>query len=127
MGRKRVAVLTNRTLLMAGVGTMLTEQSGLEVNTISSDDEELMNKLSAFKPKVVVLDGEDTLLASRIPLEALLRSNSSPTVIALTLAGDDIRAFKHKRIMRGSAVDLLKIISRGTSRRGQAPKTEVPP
>ena len=127
MDRKRVAVLTNKTLLMAGVGRMLTEQSGLEVSTISTDDEELMSKLSAFKPKVVVLDSEDALLASRIPLEELLQRNPSPTVVALNLAQDDIRAFKHKRILRGSARDLLRIVSRGGSRRRQAPNKEVPP
>src|SRR3989304_3145975 len=104
MARKRVAVLSNRNLLMAGVVTMLKEQSGLEVRTIATDDDTLARQLSAFKPEVLVLDGGDMAFASRFPLESLLQSHGNPTVIALTLERNGIRAYRHQWVVHGTAV-----------------------
>ncbi len=126
MARKRVAVLRNENLLMAGVVSVLEAQPQLEVRDINTKSDDLIEQLAAYRPNVVVLEGEDTDLASRVPLESLLQSNPKAIVIALTLKENDIRAYKQQRIVRANAEDLLNIIMRGTARRRNTRKTEVP-
>ena len=82
MVKKRVAVLRSRNLLMAGGGTMLEEQKDMEIRGFAVDDADLILQLSAFKPKVVVLDGGDAGLASLHPLGSLLKHFPGMMVIA---------------------------------------------
>jgi hypothetical protein len=107
MGQRRVVVLMNGQLLMAGVLAMLEEQTNMSVCGVSTEDDDLMLQLSGLEPMVIVVDGEDAAFGARYPLESLLGDHLGLTVVCLAQKESQIRAYRQQSVVGASVAGLL--------------------
>ncbi len=110
LGGKRVAVLTNGTLLMAGVVSILREQPALQIRSLASNDLALGQELATFRPDVVVVGDSDPALTTCCGLWSLMGQHPGTTVIALVSGESDIQAYTQHRVVGARTADLLDLI-----------------
>lgn len=110
MAGQRVAVLTDQTLLLAGITAMLRTQPDLQIKEIGSDASNLESEISAFNPAVIVVDCADEGLAGRRSLWSLIQKNPGMTVIAVTTEESEIQAYTQRRVVHARTEDLLGLI-----------------
>ncbi len=96
---------------MEAVINMLREHSDLKVSSIFTDDEHLLDRLSAIDPDVVIVDREDASPSSRYPLWSLLEGRPNTAVITLTMMESQVHVYNQRRVERANAADLLALIT----------------
>lgn len=113
MARQRIAVLTNRNLLLTGITAILKEHSEFEILEIESTDADLGSRLSCLMPAVIIVDCADGGLAGRRSLWSLIQENPGITVVAVGSDQSKIEAYTQHHVVHGRAEDLLDLIKAG--------------
>jgi hypothetical protein len=119
MATQRVTVLSNGSLLMASVLSLLQGVDALDVSSVSATDAEAPAAIAHLAPDVVVLDGDgagDQALIAQV-LTRLPRAR----VVTVDLGRTDIGVYRTRRIARASLDGLLLAIGgRAAHQRGLA-------
>ena len=127
MRTKRVAVLVNGSLLMAGVVAMLCEREGLAITAIHSGDADRMGRLDALSPSVVVLDSGDTAFEGSDSIWSLAERHPEVTVIAVATDSDRIHAVAPRSVVGARSSDLFGLILCGPPSLAEQPNTAAQP
>jgi DNA-binding NarL/FixJ family response regulator len=109
MKAKRVVLLSNRSLLAAGVQRMLEELEGLDLCVVSVGDPEAPGRVRAVAPSVIVVDSGDASLGHGV-ITRMLEENPRAKVIALNLRRADMEVYKIKRVQHADLEGLVDAI-----------------
>jgi hypothetical protein len=110
LDKQRVFVVESELLLGAGVASLLSRESDLQVIGIMPDDEAaLVEQIKRCEPDVVVLN-EATYLIEATTLLALLPDYPELRVLVLSASDDKVQVFDKHQIMVTDAVGLAKLI-----------------
>lgn len=110
MQRERVVLLSNRSVLVAGVSSLLESIDALDVRAVAIDDPEALETIRRFAPDVIVLDsgGEAT---KELTIARLLRHHPQTKIVSLDLSKTDIDVYRVERLGDSSLDALLQAIS----------------
>ncbi len=109
MRRKRVVLLSNRSLFVAGVERLLQDVSDVELNVLPVDHPSLSQEVARFAPDVIILDsggatpGEGAIVG-------LLAEHPRAKVIGLNLNESVIKVFRVRRARHMDLEGLLEVI-----------------
>ncbi|GEM_PF-2272983 len=109
MGVVRVAMLSNRSLLSAGVQRLLQGVDGLELTIVAADDPEAAAKLRELAPKVIVLDSGDASLGEGVVTQ-MLEEHPRARVVTLNLNHAGIDVYRMRRVHQTNVDGLLEAI-----------------
>ncbi|MFQ5874115.1 MAG: hypothetical protein ACE5JL_09975 [Dehalococcoidia bacterium] len=109
MRAKRIVLLSNRSLLAAGVQRLLQDVDGLDLSIVAADQPEATAKIKQLDPHVIILDSGDTSLGQR-PIAQMLEEHPRAKVVALNLNRDGIDVYRVKRVLRTTLDGLLEAI-----------------
>ena len=109
MQTKRVVLLNSRSLLAAGVQSLLQGIDGLELHTVSADDPQATAKIRDLAPGVIVLDSGDVSLGKGV-ITRMLEEHPKAKVIALSLKREDIGVYRVERVLQTDLSGLLEAI-----------------
>jgi DNA-binding NarL/FixJ family response regulator len=109
MQARRVVLLNSRSLLAAGVQSLLQEIDGLEVYTVSADDPQATAKIRQLAPGAIVLDSGDVSLDKGV-ITRMLEDHPKAEVIALSLSRADIEVYRIERLLQTDLCGLLRAI-----------------
>ncbi len=111
MAKERVILLSNRSVLAAGVLRLLKAMDGLEVIAVADDDPEAERKVMHFAPHIIILDCDDEEMEQRaIPL--LLRHNPGASIVSLNPRRSDAEVYRLERVAQPTIERLLEVIHR---------------
>jgi DNA-binding NarL/FixJ family response regulator len=97
-GKQRVLVVENQLLLGAGLQSLLTNKTGLDVTGISpGDQEELVREIRRSQPDVVLLNA-DSRLADPADLLALLGNDPAGRVLAFNANNNLVRIYTKQEV-----------------------------
>jgi DNA-binding NarL/FixJ family response regulator len=97
-GKQRVLVVENQLLLGAGLQSLLTNKTGLDVTGISpGDQEELVREIRRIQPEVVLLNA-DSRLADPADLLALLGNDPAGRVLAFNANNHLVRIYTKQEV-----------------------------
>ncbi len=111
MEAQRVVLLSNSSLLAAGVEKLLQDVEGLELSIVAMGDPEAMAKVSEFAPKAIVLDSGDPSMGEGV-ITRILHEHPMATVVALDLSQSSIDVYGVKRVPQASLAGLLEALQR---------------
>ncbi|MBI2964671.1 MAG: hypothetical protein HYY34_00545, partial [Chloroflexi bacterium] len=106
MPRRRVTLLTNRSLFAAGVEELLLGVEGMTLSVIDATDPCAMKKVTGLKPHVIVLDTDEAPVG-RVAVVQILELLPQARVVALSLNNAAIDVYRMKRV---TATDLGGLI-----------------
>ncbi|MBI4302062.1 MAG: hypothetical protein HY664_05610 [Chloroflexi bacterium] len=109
MRAKRVVLLSNRSLLSAGVRRLLQGVDSLELSIVAAEDPEASPKLRELAPEVIILDSDDPSLGEGI-ITHLLGQHPKARVIALKLDRKGIEVYMMHRCVETDLFGLLEAI-----------------
>ncbi len=109
MGAMRVAMFHSRSLLAAGVQSLLQEVAGLELSIVAADDPESGGRLRKLAPNVIVLDSGDASLGGGV-IARILEEHPRARVVALSLDHAGIDVYRMRRVQRTNLDGLLEAI-----------------
>lgn len=116
MTRKRVVLVSNRSVLTAGVQHLLEDMHGLEVSVVSSDAADLQRRIRDLSPQAIVLDAEGA--ASQTMVTQMLEQQPEARVIVLGLQRKNIEVYSLQRVLHTDVDGLMEAIQgRKSSRR----------
>ena len=119
MAKERVVLLSNHSLLAAGILSLLEGVDGLEVAVVSVDDPDASCKMRHFAPHVIVLDGTGGSSA-RTAITQLLKQNPVARIVSLNLGHRDVEVFRMERLTVSSSEEFLAAIrSQSPNERGK--------
>jgi DNA-binding NarL/FixJ family response regulator len=124
MRAKRVVLLSNRSLLAAGVQRLLECVDSLELSTVATGDPGAIPKLRQLAPEVIVLDSGDPSLGEGA-ITRLLGQNPRVRVVALNLDRTGIEIYRMHHVVQTDLDGLLEAIQgrRRLARKGSRSKT----
>ena len=111
MERKRVALITDRTLLATGIQRLLEGSDSLEVLALSPGSPDYQERLKSFAPAVILVDSDESPPEEH---HALRHFDTCPdaTVGALNASHTDLQLFRRDRVVNCTPDDLIQIIGR---------------
>lgn len=109
MRAKRVALMSNRSLLAAGVQRLLQGMGGLELAVVAADDPEVAHRLKKLAPEVIVLDSGDASIGEGV-ITRMLGEHPKARVIALNLNRPGIEVYRVQRVLHTDLDGLLEAI-----------------
>ncbi|MBI4313139.1 MAG: hypothetical protein HY681_15390 [Chloroflexi bacterium] len=115
MNRKRVVLVSNRSVLAAGIQHLLEDMSGLEVSVVPADAADLQGRLQGLAPQAIVLDGEDA--ATSAVITQMLEQQPGARVIVLGVQHSNIEVYSLKRVLHTDVAALLEAIQGKVSHR----------
>ncbi len=122
MERKKVALITNRSLLASGILKLLGNVEGLEVLPVNADDPECDQKIKEFAPSVIILDSGDPSMGQAMTCR-FLNGHPEATVAALNVNRTDLQLYRMDRVIDCSPEELLEVIGANAQ---PAPKSHLP-
>lgn len=111
MNKRRVLVLPDDSLLMAGVLSILREQPEVELTTVPSAGSDLDRHLREIVPHVVVAARAAMDQDSGVGLTRFLREHPGATLVALSLDRSELEVFRTRRVRRATLEELVSIVS----------------
>lgn len=121
MSERRVVLLRKRSLLAAGIETVLREDGGVAVGVVSPDDSEAATKIHAWRPDVILMDSTDPGIGEGMVVH-LLQTCPGATVIALTPDQPGMEVYRMQREPDTDPSGLVHLIQQaGTA--APAPRT----
>ena len=102
-------LLSNRSLLVAGVQRLLQGMDGLNLSIVAADDADIGAKLRRLAPAVVVLDSGDVSLGDGV-ITRLLEEHPRARVVALNLNRTAIDVYRVQRVLQTDLRGLLEAI-----------------
>ncbi|MBI4301356.1 MAG: response regulator transcription factor [Chloroflexi bacterium] len=109
MCTKRVVLLSNHSLLAAGVQRLLQGVDSLELSIVAAKDPEAILKLRRLTPEVIVLDSSDPSLGEGV-IPRMLEENPHARVVALNLNRSDIEVYRVRHVLHTDLNGLLEAI-----------------
>ncbi len=109
MERKKVALITDRSLLASGVLRLLGNVEGLQVLPVNADDPECDQKIKKFAPSVIIIDSGDTPMGQGMTFR-LLNRHPEATVAALNVNRTDLQIYRMDRVIDCSPEEFLEVI-----------------
>lgn len=109
MPNTQVVLLTNGSVLGAGIHRLLQEAAGLDLVVVGADDPEAESKVTKAAPHVIVLDTGDSALRDGA-ITRLLSHHPRARVIALALSHTGIEVYRMKRVSQADPGELLTAI-----------------
>ncbi len=122
MSKRRVVLLSNRSVLAAGVESLLQVEEGIQLTVLATDAPDLETRLRQAAPQVVVVDTGDSVLGARL-LARVLEIRPQARVVALDLNQPGIPVYRRERVVATTLAGLLDAIhGTGIRRRGVSGK-----
>lgn len=109
MRAKPLVLLSNRSILTAGVQRLLQEIDRFEVATVETSDPQWAATVKHLAPSVIVLDSSDDSLGKGV-ITRLLEEHPRARVIALNLNHTGIEVYRMKRVLHTGVDGLLEAI-----------------
>ena len=109
MQPKRIVLLSNHSLLVAGVQKLLQDLKDLKVSIVAADAPEAAAKIKRLSPDAIILDSSDASMGKGIVTQ-LLEEHPKARVIALNLNQTGIEIFRMKRILQTDLDGLLETL-----------------
>ena len=124
MRTRRVVLLSNHSVLAAGVQRVLQGVPGVELAVVAADDPQADAKVRRLAPAVLVLDAGDPFLAEG-HVTRVLEERPGVRVIALNFGRTGVEVYRVRRVVQTSLDGLLQAIqgrrAGATSKRKRAP------
>ncbi len=109
MKPKQIVLLSNHSLLVAGVQKLLQDLNDLKVSIVAADAPEAAAKIKCLSPDAIILDSSDASMGEGI-VTRLLEEHPKARVIALNLNQTGIEIFRMKRILQTDLEGLLEAL-----------------
>jgi DNA-binding NarL/FixJ family response regulator len=109
MATTKVVLLTNGSVLAAGLHQLLDRLEGVDLSVIDLDDCTLSRKIGDADPDVIVLDTGDAA-AGRARVVQLLEQQPRARVVALNVHRSGIEVFRVNRVVRTDLEGLARVI-----------------
>lgn len=109
MGTDRVVLLTNHSLLAAGLQRLLQAIDGLELCTVRADDPRAAERIRSLDPQAIVLDSGDISMGDAA-ITQMLEEYPRAKVVALNLKRPGIEVFEMQRLAQTDLAALLEAI-----------------
>ncbi len=117
MNKKRVVLVSNRSVLAAGVQHLLEDMNDLEVSVVPSDAADLQRRIQDLSPQAIVLDGE--VAADHAVITQMLEQQPKARVIVLGVQRKNIEVYSLKKVMHTDVDGLMEAIQGKKSPRRQ--------
>ncbi len=109
MRRRRVVLLSNRSLFVAGVERLLQNVSDVELNVLPADHPQLSQEVGRFAPQVIILDS-GAAQPGEEAIGRLLAEHPRAKVVGLNLNEPTIKVFRMRRARHMDLEGLLEVI-----------------
>ncbi len=109
MPKKRVVLLSNRSLLATSVQKLLQEEASVKFSIILADDPEVKAKIARCRPGVIILDSGDVSLGEGV-ITRLLEENPRTSVVALNLNHVGMQVYHMEHVLQTDLNGLLETI-----------------
>lgn len=109
MRKKRIVLLSNGSVLAAGVERLLQNIDRVEFSTVPGEDPEAVVTIKRLAPTAIVLDSGDAL--SKASITRLLEGIPKVRVIALRADQKGIEVYRMSRVWETNLEGLLEAIS----------------
>ncbi len=123
MPNTQVVLLTNGSILGAGIHRLLKEAAGLDLVVVEAHDPDAESKVRKAAPHVIVLDTVAPSLRDDV-ITRLLSHHPKARVIVLTLSHTGIEVYRMKRVSQADPGELLAAIQ-GRRARARAQPVET--
>lgn len=125
MKKRRVLVLADDSLLIAGVLSILRERPEIEVATVRGEGSDLLRKVREIAPDVVVMERAAIDNDGGVGLARFLREHARTTVVALRVDRPDMLVFRARRVRQATWEKLVSIVNgaQGKAERVAASRT----
>ena len=110
MGKRRVLILSNESLLMSGVLSILQERPEIEVATVRDAGRDLHRRIREVTPHVVVVDGAAMDKDGGLGIARFLRQYPRTTLVVLRLDRPDIEVFRARRVRQATQEELIGVV-----------------
>lgn len=111
MAKRRILVLYGKSLLAQGVENLLKKSEGLEVIGVDLTQQGAVARVSALRPEVVIVDGDDVPAYGGSLILQLLRENPSAKVLCISVNGSDVDVYHKSQVSVTRAEELLAAIN----------------
>jgi DNA-binding NarL/FixJ family response regulator len=109
--RKRVVILSGRSLFAEGIATRLREHPDqLELEIVNPRDPQALDRMIGRRPSVVIVDATDEDAARLKPMSTLLLALPALRVIRLDPGQDQIQVVTSEQRSVSAIGDLLHVI-----------------
>lgn len=109
MQTRRVVLLSNHSLLAAGVRRLLEEVMDLELYIVAADDPEAAATIGQLAPTVIVLEADDTSQGEGV-IPRILKAQPQARVVALSLNQIGFEVYRMEQILQTNLEGLLQAI-----------------
>lgn len=111
-------MLTNHSLLAAGLQRLLQAIDGIELCTVLADDPQAAERIRSLDPQAIVLDSGDISMGEAT-ITQMLEEHPRARVVALNLKRSGIEVFEMQRLAPTDLTALLEAIqSKGSPASG---------
>ena len=111
MIQMRVVILSGQSLFAQGIASRLEQYlESVELEVMLPRQSDVINRMAAVRPSVVILDPSDTEVAQFCSLDQLLLSFSQLKVICLDPEQGHMQVVTSEQHAAGSIRDLAKVI-----------------
>jgi len=109
--RRRVLVLADDSLLIAGILSILRERPEIEVATVRRVGSDLHRRVREIGPHVVVMERGAIDKDGGVSLARFLREHARTTVVALRVDRPDMVVFRARRVRQATWEQLVSIVN----------------
>lgn len=114
MAKRRVFILYSHPLFAKGIESLLHQEAGLEVASLSLDQGDLLEAVKAFGPDVVIIDSDPQVVAQLVP--RLLQQHPGLKVVGMTPGENEVTVHYRQQERVTTIGDLVGILEE--SRKG---------
>jgi DNA-binding NarL/FixJ family response regulator len=109
MRRRRVVLLNNRSLFVAGVERLLQGVDDVELNVVPVDHANLATEVKRFAPHIIILDS-GAAQPSGEAIVGLLAEHPKAKVVGLNLNEPAMKVFRMRQVRHMDLEGLLEVI-----------------
>jgi DNA-binding NarL/FixJ family response regulator len=114
MPTKRIVLLSNRSVLVAGIRLLLESIEGLELAVVPGDDPEVRRRIHQLAPQAILLDCERGLPDHGLVTQ-MLEEHPKARVIVLGVNRQDIEVYSLRKVRHTDLDGLLEAIGGRTA------------
>lgn len=125
MSVQRVLIVETRSLLTAGIKTLLSQEPGLHVIAVAPESEvTLLNEIRRIQPDLIVLD-EGSQMTELIKLLTHLEDSPEIRVVVLRADNSLARVYHKKQVIVTQLADLVTVIRQSGSASDPGPEDRM--
>jgi hypothetical protein len=108
----RIVVLSGRTLFAEGIAASLGQNLGeQDYQTMDAQQPEVIERLVALQPRVVIVDATDEDVTQRFPLDSLLAAMPALTILRLDPQHEQLQVVTSRQRSIRSLSDIVGVIN----------------